>query len=89
MGASFPASSFDAVVAVDVLEHLPDCRTVLERQLLPALAPNGVLVENSPFVINSANPMHHEDFGFDPFMRTAGFDVIENGSEGTRVWRRG
>jgi uracil DNA glycosylase len=76
------------VTAVDVLEHLPDCRHVLETQLLPALADEGVLVENSPFVVNSANPMHHEDFGFEPFMRNAGFAVVAGGDDGTRVWRR-
>jgi len=86
--AGLPEAALDAVVAVDVLEHLPDCRTVLERQLLPALTPGGVLVENSPFVINSANPMHHEDFGFERFMRSAGFDMVEAGLEGTRVWQR-
>lgn len=86
--AELPRSEFDAVVAVDVLEHLPDCRGVLERELLPALAPNGVLVENSPFVVNSANPMHHEDFGFEPFMEQAGFELVRLGADETRVWRR-
>jgi hypothetical protein len=83
-----PRHAFDAVVAVDVLEHLPDCREVLERELLPALAPSGVLVENSPFVVNSANPMHHEDFGFEPFMDDAGFELVERSADLTRVWRR-
>ena len=44
-----------------------DCRAVLERQLLPALVGEGTLVENSPFVVNTANPMHHEDFGVRAF----------------------
>jgi 2-polyprenyl-3-methyl-5-hydroxy-6-metoxy-1,4-benzoquinol methylase len=86
--APLPASSFAAIVAVDVLEHLPDCRATLERQLLPALAPDGVLVENSPFVVNSANPMHHHDFGFEPFMEAAGFELVERAPDITRVWRR-
>jgi 2-polyprenyl-3-methyl-5-hydroxy-6-metoxy-1,4-benzoquinol methylase len=83
-----PRGAFDAVVAVDVLEHLPNCRAVLERDLLPALAPMGALVENTPFIVSSANPMHHEDFGFEPFMVAAGFAVAANGGDGTRVWRR-
>ena len=83
-----PEAGFGAVVAVDVLEHLPDCRSMLERQILPALAGEGVLVENSPFVVNAANPMHHEDFGLETFMRDAGFAVVANGADGTRVWRR-
>jgi Methyltransferase domain len=83
-----PRDAFDAVVAVDVLEHLTDCRAVLERELLPALASGGALVENSPFAVTSANPMHHEDFGLEPFMDESGFVVAANGADGTRVWRR-
>ena len=87
--AELPPAGFGAIMAVDVLEHLPDCRSVLEETLLPALARDGVLVENSPFVVNTANPMHHEDFGFEPFMTGSGFAVVANGGDGTRVWRRG
>jgi SAM-dependent methyltransferase len=87
--SDLPHHAFDAVVAVDVLEHLPDCREVLERELIPALAPKGALVENSPFVVSSANPMHHEDFGLEPYMQGAGFTVAAHGDDGTRVWRRG
>jgi hypothetical protein len=86
--SELPRGAFDAVVAVDVLEHLPDCRSVLERDLLPALSPTGALVENSPFVVTAANPMHHEDFGFEPFMDQSGFAVAAGGDDGTRVWRR-
>ena len=86
--SALPSAGFGAIVAVDVLEHLPDCRSVLEGTLLPALARDGVFVENSPFVVNIANPMHHEDFGFEPFMRDRGFAVVANGDDGTRVWRR-
>ena len=44
--------------------------------------------KNSPFVVNAANPMHHEDFGFEPFMREAGFELVTRGADETRVWRR-
>jgi 2-polyprenyl-3-methyl-5-hydroxy-6-metoxy-1,4-benzoquinol methylase len=83
-----PRAGFGVVVAVDVLEHLPDCRAVLESALLPALVDDGVLVESSPFVVNTSNPMHHEDFGFERFMQQAGFNVVANGAHLTRVWRR-
>jgi 2-polyprenyl-3-methyl-5-hydroxy-6-metoxy-1,4-benzoquinol methylase len=83
-----PASTFDAVIAVDVLEHLPECRRVLDEQLLPTLAPSGVLVENSPFVVNTSNPMHHEDFGLMQFLLERSFTLVEDGGENTRIWRR-
>jgi len=86
--ADVPSERFGTVVAVDVLEHLPDCRSVLERRLLPSLTPDGVLVENSPFVVNSANPMHYADFGLERFLNDAGFGIVANDADGTRAWRR-
>jgi methyltransferase family protein len=79
---------FAAVTAIDVLEHLRDAQAVLAEQLLPALNPEGVLIENSPFVVNVANPMHHADFGFVPFMRRMGWISLADASDGTRVWQR-
>jgi SAM-dependent methyltransferase len=83
-----PKGVLDAVVAVDVLEHLAEPRTVIGEQLVPALKPEGVLVENSPFVINAANPMHHEDYGFEAHMRSEGFEPGGAADDGTRVWKR-
>jgi 2-polyprenyl-3-methyl-5-hydroxy-6-metoxy-1,4-benzoquinol methylase len=85
---SLPPASFDAIVAVDVLEHLDDLQSTLDDQLLPALKPTGVIVENSPFVVNVSNPMHHEDFGFEAHMAAAGYAVVGLGDDGTRTWRR-
>lgn len=79
--------SLDAVVAVDVLEHLDDCRGILDTQILPALAPGGALIENTSFVVNIANPMHHEDYGMDEHLRSAGWDVVEEAEDATRIWR--
>lgn len=41
--ARFPASSFDAVTLMEVIEHLPDPRALL-REVWRILKPNGVLV---------------------------------------------
>jgi 2-polyprenyl-3-methyl-5-hydroxy-6-metoxy-1,4-benzoquinol methylase len=84
-----PPGAFDAVVAVDVIEHLDDAAGTLAETLLPALAPAGVLVEDSPFVISASNPMHHTDFGLDAFLEEKGLRVVSDGSAATRVWRRG
>jgi SAM-dependent methyltransferase len=83
-----PSGAFAAVVALDVLEHLPNLRAVLDGTIVPALAADGVLVENSPFVANTANPMHHADFGMAAHMSAAGFALVAEGSDLTRVWRR-
>ena len=68
-----PVGEFSAVMAFDVLEHLPDAARTLEERLLPSLRPTGVLIENSPFGAGIGNPMHHEDFGFESFMARRGF----------------
>jgi SAM-dependent methyltransferase len=83
-----PKGAYDAVVAVDVLEHLADARHVLDEQLLPALKPSGLLIENSPFVINAANPMHHQDFGLVEYLHSRGFKSLSTAADGTRVWIR-
>jgi 2-polyprenyl-3-methyl-5-hydroxy-6-metoxy-1,4-benzoquinol methylase len=83
--AETPRGAFDAVVAMDVIEHLPNASEVLRDRILLARKPAGVLIENSPFVVNSGNPMHHEDFGFEEFMRTQGLVKAEPVGE-ARVW---
>lgn len=81
--------AYDAVIAMDVLEHLDDARATLLESILPALAPDAALIENSPFEATPSNPMHHEDFGFEPFMASHGFRIVDQFAfEQTRVWRR-
>jgi hypothetical protein len=80
--------AYDAVIAMDVLEHLPNARVVLAGTLLPALREDGAFVENSPFLVNAWNPMHHDDFGFDRFMRDSSFEVTAEHTDNTRAWRR-
>jgi len=86
--APVPKNAFDAVIAIDVIEHLSDARRVMADVLLPSLRRDGVFVENSPFEVNASNPMHHIDFGFDRFMRNQAFALIAQHTDKTRVWRR-
>jgi len=79
--------SVDAITAFDVLEHVPDGRALLEERLLPALRAGGVLVEDSPFDRNVANPMHHEDWGLEAHLRARGMTVDRTAGARTRVWR--
>ncbi len=83
-----PAAAFDAIVAVDVLEHLEDGRETV-ASLLAALSPTGVLVEDSPFEATAANPMHHEDFGLREQLAAGGLGLVLAGEAGINVWRRG
>jgi 2-polyprenyl-3-methyl-5-hydroxy-6-metoxy-1,4-benzoquinol methylase len=80
--------SFDAVVALDVFEHLADLPQRLKSDLLPALKPTGVLVEASPFVRNLSNPMHHTDAaGLDTTLTDAAFAIVAE-DDLLRAWRR-
>jgi cyclopropane fatty-acyl-phospholipid synthase-like methyltransferase len=80
------AASFDAITAFDVLEHMSDGRETLRARLLPALRPGGAFFEDSPFVINAANPMHHADWGLTEALTAAGLSVAETHAN-LRVWR--
>jgi SAM-dependent methyltransferase len=77
----------DAVTAFDVFEHLPDGEALLRDRILPALSPDGVLIEDSPFVQNTANPMHHADWGLTRALEDAGFRVRSR-HRNLRVWER-
>lgn len=50
--AGFPAASFDFVYLGDVLEHVPDCRRVL-NEVARVLAPGGLLYLRGPTTTNS------------------------------------
>jgi 2-polyprenyl-3-methyl-5-hydroxy-6-metoxy-1,4-benzoquinol methylase len=80
--------SFDAVVALDVFEHLDNLAQRLRSDVLPALKPTGILIEASPFVRNLSNPMHHtDDAALDTTLSGAGFTVVAQ-DELLRAWRR-
>jgi hypothetical protein len=79
--------SADVITAFDVLEHLPGGRATVAERLLPALRDGGLLIENSPFVQNVANPMHHQDWGLDEQLGAAGMALETVAADGTRVWR--
>jgi hypothetical protein len=79
-----PASA-DAVTAFDVFEHLPDGHALLRERLLPALRPGAVLIEDSPFVRNAANPMHHADWGLADALTAAGLRVRDQ-QRNLRIW---
>lgn len=83
---ALPPGAFAGIVAIDVLEHLPDVRRTVRDELVPSLAPGGVLVEDSPFVVNASNPMHHEDPGLDEELTANGMELVERDGP-LRVWR--
>jgi 2-polyprenyl-3-methyl-5-hydroxy-6-metoxy-1,4-benzoquinol methylase len=79
---------FDAVVALDVFEHVDDLPRLLRSDLLPALTPAGTLIEASPFVRNLSNPMHHTDAAaLDATLAAEGFAIVARHGL-LRAWRR-
>jgi 2-polyprenyl-3-methyl-5-hydroxy-6-metoxy-1,4-benzoquinol methylase len=80
---------FDAVIALDVFEHLDDLPRRLRADILPALRAGGLLVEASPFVRNLSNPMHHTDAtALETTLADAGFRIVARDGL-LRAWRRG
>jgi 2-polyprenyl-3-methyl-5-hydroxy-6-metoxy-1,4-benzoquinol methylase len=81
--------NYGAVAAFDVLEHLPNLRETLVDDVVPSLLTTGFLIESSPFVRTSSNPMHHDDaLGLEAFLAESGFQKVRDERAG-RVWRRG
>jgi 2-polyprenyl-3-methyl-5-hydroxy-6-metoxy-1,4-benzoquinol methylase len=84
--APLEPGAYDAVYAIDVLEHLESLEEILSN-LLQSIRPNGVLAELSPFVRNTSNPMHHEtEAAFLRVMQSKGFSCAQQ-IDGLRVWR--
>jgi hypothetical protein len=79
--------SVDAVVSVDVFEHVDTLRSILDSVLLPAMGSSGLLIENTSFVINTSNPMHHTDWGLDEHLGVRGLSLVSESEDRTRVWR--
>jgi hypothetical protein len=75
------------VCAMDVLEHVEDLESLLTDRLLPTIRHGGALVESSPFIRNTSNPMHHEHRTLDTTLAATGF-VLEAQYPDARVWRR-
>lgn len=87
-GQEIPASTYDLVCALDVLEHVPDPVAVVRDVIVPSLAPDGRLAEISPFLVNFANPMHHTFEGnFDAALETLDLRLVEEAPE-CRLWVR-
>lgn len=79
--------AYDAICAIDVLEHVETLAETL-ASMLAAIRPSGLLAEDSPFVRNIENPMHHEgEAGFVRFMHEEGF-VCADEAQRLRVWAR-
>ena len=56
--SALPAESFDAIVCLDVLEHVPDPPRLVE-QLARCLKPGGLLIVSAPFfAVGSEFPTH-------------------------------
>jgi predicted TPR repeat methyltransferase len=82
--AELPSRRYDAVLAFDVLEHLPDLPSAVAT-LAGSLAEGGVLIDTPSFTVGLANPMHHDDPGLASLLADHGF-FLDRTLPAFRVW---
>jgi hypothetical protein len=78
---------YDLIIALDVLEHIPDLQLSLSSRLVPSLHAGGFLAESSPFSKTIANPMHHVHVGFEQWLTDLGM-VFDSETPYCRFWKR-
>jgi SAM-dependent methyltransferase len=73
---ALPCDSFDVVLCLDVLEHIPEPLPVV-RNIRNAMHEGGLLVMHAPFGEDAEHPMHvvHRDV-ITPRMRSLGFQPV-------------
>ena len=68
-------SDLDSIIALDVLEHIPDYRKYVQR-FAKILKDKGLLYVFAPFGESPSDPTHLNDkFGFDQVMKDSGFNL--------------
>jgi SAM-dependent methyltransferase len=68
---------FDTIISLDVLEHLPEPRPVVDA-LVERLAPGGIFVVTAYFGPTKAHPMHFDhDFDLKAYLETKGLRDVK------------
>jgi len=82
-----PKNTFDLVTALDVLEHIPDYRPVLD-ELCDSLKEGGLLWEISPFLMYD-NVTHRtpDCYNYKKILKEKGFTEIY-GAKAGKVWQK-
>jgi SAM-dependent methyltransferase len=84
--AGLPTDTYDAVLAFDVFEHLPNLEQTIE-QIARSLVDGGLLVDTPSFSRGTPNPMHHEDPGLESFLASHRV-VLDQTLPSFRVWKK-
>jgi len=79
-------STYDAVCAFDVFEHLPELAPVVEL-LASSLSEDGILIDTPSFGTGVWNPMHHEDPGLESLLAEQGI-LLDRTLPAFRVWTK-
>lgn len=80
---------FQLVLAIDVLEHLPDPEGAL-KQLMRRVPVGGVIVEHTPTwdIINPSHLVSNWGWQPDHLLVCGGFKLLERSGGGLKIWQR-
>jgi len=87
---SLDKNHYDAILALDIFEHIPNANEILKDQLAPALKKNGILIDFSLFKKSDKDPMHYGEQGEKDLLQAfteTNMELISD-TKDCRIWQK-